>query len=69
MATNTITIKGRTYNKCCISPKQWRECLTPCVYCHSNVQKECNSASPYCNNEHVCYIDLGAVYGESVNEE
>ena len=67
-AKNEIEINGRTYNKCHISKKQWEECMTPCVFCHSNVQKECNLVSPYCDHEKVCYIDLGAVYGEEMNE-
>ena len=61
-APRTIEINGKTYNKCYISKQQWKDCITPCTFCHSQVQNNC--VEPYCQNEHVCYVDLGAIYGE-----
>ena len=61
-AKRTIEINGKTYNKCHISRKQWKECSTPCMYC--DLQAECDIHNPFCCNEHVCYIELDAVYGE-----
>ena len=61
-AKNHITLKdGVTYSKCHITPRQWKECLTPCVYCALQVQRECDQCSPFCNNEKVCYINLDSV--------
>lgn len=68
-APNTIEINGRTFNKCYISDKQWDECSTPCQYCHCKVQEACNRDNPYCKIEHACYVDLGNIMGEWVNEE
>lgn len=67
-AKNEIKIGNRTFNKCHISKQQWNDCITPCTFCHSIVQGACDTSNPYCNHEKVCYIDLGAVYGEEVNE-
>ena len=71
-APNEINIKGRTFNKCHISKQQWEDCITPCTFCHSIVQEQCNlSRENFCDDcadERVCYIDLGAIYGEEVNE-
>lgn len=65
-APNTIVINGKTYNKCHISKEQWDECITPCTFCHSEVQRDCSRYTNFCyaKHEHVCYIDLGAIYGE-----
>lgn len=65
-APNTIKIDGHTYNKCYISKEQWEECITPCVFCNSKVQKDCFKKNNFChaNEEHACYVDLGAIYGE-----
>ena len=65
-APNTIKINGKTYNKCHISKEQWDECITPCIFCHSEVQRDCSRYRNFCyaKHEHVCYIDLGAIYGE-----
>lgn len=68
-APNTIEINGRTFNKCHISDKQWEECVTPCTFCHCKVQESCNTDNPYCKEQHVCYVDLGNIMGEWVNEE
>ena len=61
-APRTIEINGKTYNKCYINKQQWKDCITPCTFCHSQVQKNC--IDPYCKDEHVCYVDLSAIYGE-----
>lgn len=66
VAPATIDINGRTFNKCCISDKQFNECITPCVFCHSIVQEHCKEPYRFCGDEQVCYIDLGAIYGEDV---
>lgn len=63
-AKRTIEINGKTYNKCCISNEQWEGCLTPCIYCHREVQNVCDTNHPFCGNERACFIDLGAIYGE-----
>ncbi len=61
-AKNFITLNdGVTYSKCHITPKQWKECMTPCVYCAFQVQRECDLSAPYCNHEHVCFINLANV--------
>lgn len=63
-APNFITLKdGITYSKCYITPNQLKECLTPCTYCAFQVQKECDSCSPFCGNENteVCFINLDKV--------
>ena len=66
IAPNTIEIDGITYNKCHISEKQWDDCITPCTFCHSNVQKHCKSTDTFCrgNEEQICYVCLGDIYGE-----
>ena len=66
-APSAITINGKTYNKCFINDKQWDDVENPCSYCHKEVQRECmkhNNECCYCRNEHACYIDLGAIWGE-----
>lgn len=68
-AKSEIQIDGRTFNRCHISRQQWKECLTPCTFCHSIVQGACDPKHPFCNNEHECYVALDNIYGEPVNEE
>lgn len=61
-ATNVITINGVDYVKCIIPPKSWKDCLTPCSFCHAEVQKKCpvtaGCRDGFCGDEHVCYIDF-----------
>lgn len=66
-APNIIKIDGRTFNKCHVSKEQWNAHATPCVYCHSKIQMVCaRNGADFCygEGERVCYIDLGAIYGE-----
>lgn len=67
-APDTININGKTFNKCHVSKKQWDECITPCTFCHKDIQKDCakKMKPDFCHGqgEHVCYIDLMAIYGE-----
>ena len=68
-APRTIEIKGHTYNRCCVSKEQWKNCTTPCMFCDERVQEHCKWQGIYfcyhAENEKVCYIDLGAIYGET----
>ena len=67
-APNIIKINGKTFNKCHISNEQWESHCSPCAYCHREVQADCAKKLKvdFCHGqgEQVCYIDLGAIYGE-----
>ena len=61
---DVITIHGVDYVKCVIPPKAWDDCLTPCTFCHSEVQKKCTydrDHNGFCMGEHVCYIDFNEI--------
>lgn len=68
-AKKEIEINGHVFNKCHISKQQWKDCITPCTFCHTTVQSACDHNNPFCGDEKVCYVDLGAIYGEEVNED
>lgn len=70
-APKTIEIKGKIYNKCYIGDNQYDNCLTPCAFCSAAVTEICNRFNTsFCEDqaEHVCYINLAAIYGEEINE-